>query len=147
MTFFAEWMILLQHKFNLGRSNPPLKNFNMGKFLDWLKAESAIGEVMRSQCEKAIKLRKRQIELEERIKADSVLQDHINENVLSALDAQKVANLICQQMTLVSLVKDMRKAQTDVDTFLDFGNVPECYFDRMSKLEDKVDDLLKSMEE
>lgn len=75
------------------------------------------------------------------------MQDYVNENILSALDAQKVANLICQQMTLVSLVKDMRKAQKDVDTFLDFGNVPECYFDRMSKLEDKVDDLLKSMEE
>ena len=75
------------------------------------------------------------------------LQDYVNENILSALDAQKVANLICQQMTLVSLVKDMRKAQNDVDTFLDFGNVPECYFDRMSKLEDKVDNLLKSMEE
>lgn len=97
--------------------------------------------------EEAIKLRKRQIELEERIKADSVLQDHINENVFSALDAQKVANLICQQMTFISLVKEMRKAQEDVDSFLDFGDVPECYFDRMSKLEDKVDNLLKSMEE
>ena len=97
--------------------------------------------------EEAIKLRERTIELEERIKADSVLQDYINENVLSALDAQKVATLLCQQMTLVSLVKEMRMAQKDVDTFLDFGNVPECYFDRMSKFEDKVDDLLKSMEE
>lgn len=77
----------------------------------------------------------------------SPLQDYVNENILFALDAQKVANLICQQMTLVSLVKDMRKAQEDVCSFLDFGNVPECYFDRMSKLEDKVDDLLKSMEE
>lgn len=77
----------------------------------------------------------------------SPLQDYVNENILSALDAQKVANLISQLMTLVSLVKDMRKAQKDVDAFLDFGNVPECYFDRMSKLEDKVDDLLKSMEE
>ena len=131
----------------LGRSNPPLKNFNMGKFLDWLKAESAIGEVMRSRCEKTIKLRKRQIELEERIKADSVLQDRINENVRSVLDGQKVANLICQQMTLVSLVKEMRKAQEDVDSFLDFGDVPNAYFHRMSELEDKVDNLLKSMEE
>lgn len=77
----------------------------------------------------------------------SPLQEYVNENILSALDAQKVANLICQQMTLVSLVKDMRKAQEDVCSFLDFGNVPECYFDRMSKLEDKVDNLLKSMEE
>ena len=119
----------------------------MGKFLDWLKAESAIGEVMRSRCEKTIKLRKRQIELEERIKADSVLQDRINENVRSVLDGQKVANLICQQMTLVSLVKEMRKAQEDVDSFLDFGDVPNAYFHRMSELEDKVDNLLKSMEE
>lgn len=75
------------------------------------------------------------------------LQDYVNENILSALDAQKVVNLICKQMTLVSLVKDMRKAQEDVCSFLDFGNVPECYFDRMSKLEDKVDNLLKSMED
>lgn len=86
--------------------------------------------------------------IQEIIKTEqSPLQEYVNENILSALDAQKVANLICQQMTLVSLVKDMRKAQEDVDTFLDFGNVPECYFDRKSKLEDKVDDLLKSMEE
>lgn len=86
--------------------------------------------------------------IQEIIKTEqSPLQEYVNENILSALDAQKVANLICQQMTLVSLVKDMRKAQKDVDTFLDFGNVPECYFDRMSKLEDKVDNLLKSMEE
>ena len=96
--------------------------------------------------EEAIKLRKRQIELEERIKADSVLQDHINENVLSVLDAQKVANLICQQTTLVSLVKEMRKAQEDVSSFLDYADVPNAYFDRMSKLEDSVDNLLKSME-
>ena len=130
----------------LGRSNPPIKNFNMGKFLYWLKADGAIGEVMRSRCEEAVKLRKRQIELVERIKADSVLQDHINENVLSALDAQKVATLLCQQMTLISLVKDMRKAQEDVVTFLDYRDVPECYFDKMSKLEDRVDNLLKSME-
>ena len=74
----------------------------------------------------------------------SPLQDYVNENILQTLDAQRIANLICQQMTLVSLVKDMRMAQKDVDTFLDFGNEPECYFDRMSKLED---DLLKSVEE
>lgn len=86
--------------------------------------------------------------IQEIIKTEqSPLQEYVNENILSALDAQKVANLICQQMTLVSLVKDMRKAQEDVCSFLDFGNVPECYFDRMSKLEDKVDNLLKSMEE
>lgn len=76
----------------------------------------------------------------------SPLQDYVNENILSALDAQKVANLICQQMTLVSLVKDMRKAQEDVCSFLDFSEVPEFYFDKMSKLEDKVDNLLKNME-
>lgn len=86
--------------------------------------------------------------IQEIIKTEqSPLQEYVNENILSALDAQKVANLICQQMTLVSLIKDMRKAQEDVCSFLDFGNVPECYFDRMSKLEDKVDNLLKSMEE
>ena len=86
--------------------------------------------------------------IQEIIKTEqSPLQEYVNENILSALDAQKVANLICQQKTLVSLVKDMRKAQEDVCSFLDFGNVPACYFDRMSKLEDKVDNLLKSMEE
>lgn len=77
----------------------------------------------------------------------SPIQDYVNENILSALDAQKVANLICQQMTLVSLVKDMRKAQEDVCSFLDFSEVPEFYFDKMSKLEEKVDNLLKNMEE
>lgn len=76
----------------------------------------------------------------------SPLQDYVNENILSALDAQKIANLICQQMTLVSLVKEMRKAQEDVDSFLDFGDVPNAYFHKMSELEDKVDNLLKSME-
>lgn len=96
--------------------------------------------------EEAIELRKRQIELEERIKADSVLQDYINENVLSALDAQKVATLLCQQMTLISLVREMRQAQEDVNSFLDFGDVPNAYFDKMTILEDKVDNLLKSME-
>lgn len=75
------------------------------------------------------------------------LQDYVNEIILSELDAQKVANLICQHMTLVSLVKDMRKAQEDVCSFVDFSEVPEFYFDKMSKLEDKVDSLLKNMEE
>lgn len=86
--------------------------------------------------------------IQEIIKTEqSPLQECVKENILSALDAQKVANLICQQMTLVSLVKDMRKAQEDVYSFLDFSEVPEFYFDKMSKLEDKVDNLLKNMEE
>ena len=85
--------------------------------------------------------------IQEIIKTEqSSLQEYVNENILSALDAQKVANLICQQMTLVSLVKDMRKAQEDVCSFLDFSEVPEFYLDKMSKLEDKVDNLLKNME-
>ena len=82
----------------------------------------------------------------ERLEQIAILQDYVNENILSTLDAQKVANLICQYQTLVSLVKDMREAQEDVVTFLDYRDVPECYFDKMSKLEDKVDNLLKSME-
>lgn len=85
--------------------------------------------------------------IQEIIKTEqSSLQEYVNENILSALDAQKVANRIIQQMTLVSLVKDMRKAQEDVCSFLDFSEVPEFYFDKMSKLEDKVDNLLKNME-
>lgn len=86
--------------------------------------------------------------IQEIIKTEpSPLQDYVNENILSALDAQKVANLLTQHMELISLVRDLRKAQEDVVTFLDYRDVPECYFDRMSKLEDKVDNLLKSMEE
>ena len=50
-------------------------------------------------------------------------------------------------MTLTSLVRDMRKAQEDIIQFLNYSDVPEAYFEKMSKLEDKVDDLLKSMEE
>lgn len=84
--------------------------------------------------------------VQEKFKADSVLQNYINEQVLLALDAQKVATLICQQMTLVSLVREMRDAQEEIIPYLDFRFVPEFLFDKMSKLEDKVDNLLKSME-
>ena len=123
----------------------------MGKFLDGLKSDSVIGEVMRSRCEKTIKLRKRQIELEKRIKADSVLQDHINENVLSVLDAQKVANLICQQKTLVSLVKEMRDAQKAYENApkktMEDVDALETYIFEMLEAEKKVDNLLKNIEE
>ena len=118
-----------------------MKNEKMKKLMKKLADSFSI-----PWMEEAIKLRYRQIELEKRIKADSVLQDYVNEKILSAFDAQKVANLICEQMTLISLVKEMRKAQEDVGSFLDYGDVPNAYFHRMSELEDKVDNLLKGME-
>mgnify|MGYP003289464405 CR=1 FL=1 len=77
----------------------------------------------------------------------SPLQDYVNENILSTLDAQKVANLICQYMTLTSLVRDMRKAQEDIIQFLNYSDVPDAYIDQVCKLEDKVDNFLKSIEE
>jgi hypothetical protein len=96
-----------------------------------------------------VKVDKERLEkIQEILKSEqSPLQDYFNENILSTLDAQKVANLICQYMTLTSLVRDMRKAQEDIIQFLNYSDVPEAYFDKMSKLEDKVDNLLKSMED
>lgn len=115
----------------------------MKKFLDWLKADNAMTEVMRSRAKEAIALHEERKKSQERIMQETPL----NENVIgSLLDAQKVATLICQQMTLVSLVREMRDAQEEIIPYLDFRFVPEFLFDKMSKLEDKVDNLLKSME-
>lgn len=75
----------------------------------------------------------------------SPLQDYVNENILSALDAQKVANLMCLYLELVSLVRDMRKSQEEVFAFVDFKDVPDVFFDKMSKLEDRVDNLIKDI--
>lgn len=95
-----------------------------------------------------VKKEKERVEkIQEILKSEkSPLQDYVNENILLALDAQKLANIICQQMTLVSLVREMRDAQEEIIPYLDFRFVPEFLFDKMSKLEDKVDNLLKSME-
>lgn len=81
----------------------------------------------------------------------SPLQDYINENILSALDAQKLANLICQQMTLVSLVRKMRDAQKAYEnapkkTMEDIDAL-ETYIFEMLEAEKKVDNLLKNIEE
>lgn len=90
-------------------------------------------------------------EIQDILKSEkSPLQDYINENILSALDAQKVANLICQYQTLVSLVGDMRKAQKAYEnapkkTMEDIDAL-ETYIFEMLEAEKKVDNLLKSME-
>lgn len=89
--------------------------------------------------------------VQEKIKADSVLQNYINEQVLLALDAQKVATLICQQMTLVSLVREMRDAQKAYEnapkkTMEDIDAL-ETYIFEMLEAEKKVDNLLKNIEE
>lgn len=79
------------------------------------------------------------------------LQDYVNENILSALDAQKVADLISQQMTLVSLVRKMRDAQKAYEnapkkTMEDIDAL-ETYIFEMLEAEKKVDNLLKNIEE
>ena len=89
--------------------------------------------------------------IQEIIKTEqSPLQEYVNENILSALDAQKVANLICQQMTLVSLVKDMRKAQEIANrAMVESDDYSEAliYVDKANELESEVDEYLKKMED
>ena len=90
--------------------------------------------------------------IQEIIKTEqSPLQEYVNENILSELDAQKVANLICQQMTLVSLVRKMRDAQKAYEnapkkTMEDIDAL-ETYTFEMLEAEKKVDNLLKNIEE
>ena len=141
---------------NTREEQSSLKEFYMKKFLDWLKADNAMTEVMRSRVKEAIALYEEWEKIQEckKIRECKKIQECImqetplNENVIgSLLDAQKVANLICQYMTLTTLVRDMRKAQEDIIQFLNYSDVPDAYIDKVCKLEDKVDYFLKSMEE
>lgn len=87
----------------------------------------------------------------ERLEQITTLQDYINDNILSALDAQKIATLICQQSTLVTLVKEMRKAQKAYEnapkkTHEDIDAI-ETYVFEMLEAEKKLDTFLKYMED
>lgn len=70
----------------LGRSNPPLKNFNMGKFLDWLKADNAMTEVMRSRVKEASEAKERYELLQNAIRAESALNDYVQSHCLDQRD-------------------------------------------------------------
>ena len=100
-----------------------------------------------------VKEEKERVEkIQEILKSEkSPLQDYVNENILSTMNAQKIANLICQQMTLVSLVRKMRDAQKAYEnapkkTMEDIDAL-ETYIFEMLEAEKKVDNLLKNIEE
>lgn len=81
----------------------------------------------------------------------SPLQDYINKNILSAWTIQKTATLLCQHMTFVSLVKEMRAAQKACENAprktMEEIDALETYVFEMLETEKKVDTYLKYMEE
>ena len=81
----------------------------------------------------------------------SPLQDYVNENILSAWTVQKTATLLCQYMTFVSLVKEMRAAQKAYENAprktMEEIDALETYVFEMLETEKKVDTYLKYMEE
>ena len=107
---------------------------------------------MEKTIQQVIEEKERVEKIQEILKSEkSPLQDYVNENILFALDAQKLANLICQQMTLVSLVRKMRDAQKAYEnapkkTMEDIDAL-ETYIFEMLEAEKKVDNLLKNIEE
>lgn len=74
----------------------------------------------------------------EKLEQITTLQDYINDNILLTLDAQKIAELICEYNELVTLVEDMRKAQRIYSEMFPTGY--ECY--APIELENKVDNLI-----
>lgn len=130
---------------NTREEQSSLKEFYMKKFFDWLNAETAMGELMRRQNEEIIAAHRGLEKIKERIKQDTPLHKFVTESILSYRDPQKFSNLICQQMTLISLVKDMRAAQRDYYKNKDIEGRKVAYQNMINK-EYKVDEFLKSLE-
>lgn len=107
---------------------------------------------MSETTQQLIKDKERLEEMEKRISAkSSPLQDYVNENILSAWTAQKAATLLCQHVTLVALVKEMRSAQKAYENAprktMDEIDALETYVFEMLEAEKKVDTYLKHLEE
>lgn len=75
--------------------------------------------------------------------------EYVIDMVASARDAQKVAELICEHNSLVTLVEDMRKAQKAFEnapreTRYDLENI-ETLFLEAQELEKRVDRLIHNI--
>lgn len=79
------------------------------------------------------------------------LQDYVFDNILAGLNAQKIAELLCEYHTLLSLVEQMRAAQKALDnapreTRYDLENI-ETLFLEAQELEKKVDRMIGNMKD